>query len=96
MNDWLIKIVFGVVAIGSICAIGFSTFDGNVAARHFGGTKTITLAEGERLVNMTWKGEENSLWVLTKTEPNTPPTKYTFREHSNFGMVEGKVIVIEQ
>ena len=57
----------------------------------------VELKEGERLVNVTWKGNaESSLWVLTKNDPTTPPTTYKFEEKSTFGVMEGKVIIVEK
>ena len=68
----------------------------NEKARVFGGTETITLNKGERLVNVTWKGKEGSdLWILTKKD-TTQPITYSFKEKSNFGVMEGEVIINEQ
>ena len=68
----------------------------NQNARTFGGTETIDLEEGVRLVNVTWKGKEGSdLWILTKKD-TTKATTYYFKEKSNFGVMEGEVIIIEK
>lgn len=66
-------------------------------ARSFGGTETITLKPGERLVNITWKGKEtdSSLWILTKQD-TTKPSTYSFKEKSVAGVLEGEVIIKEQ
>lgn len=64
-------------------------------ARSFGGDLTITLDPGQRLQNVTWKTEE-SLWILTYEDPTKPPAKYTYREKSKFGIVEGAVYIVEQ
>jgi hypothetical protein len=66
----------------------------NERARNLGGTETITLKPGERLVNITWKQDDN-LWVLTKQD-TTKPSTYTFQEKSSYGVMEGKVIINEQ
>ena len=34
-------------------------------AKSFGGTSTVELPSGEKLVNVTWKGEAD-LWYLTR------------------------------
>jgi hypothetical protein len=70
---------------------------GNQRARTFGGTETIQLEEGVRLVNVTWKGREGGgdLWILTKKD-TTKATTYSFKEKSNFGVMEGEVIIIEK
>ena len=69
----------------------------NQMARNFGGTETIVLPKGRRLVNLTWKGDKGAanLWILTK-EDTTKPTTYYFEEKSDMGMMEGKVIINEQ
>lgn len=66
-------------------------------ARSFGGSETVTLEPGKRLVNITWKGQESnsSLWILTKQD-TTKPTTYSFKEKSTIGVIEGEVIIIEQ
>jgi hypothetical protein len=69
----------------------------NSIARKWGGTMKVELKEGERLVNVTWKGnKDSSLWVLTKNAPNIPPTTYKFEEKSAFGVIEGTVLIIEK
>jgi hypothetical protein len=66
----------------------------NERARNYGGTEHITLDKGERLVNVTWKQDDN-LWVLTKQD-STKPSTYSFKEKSSFGVLEGEVIITEQ
>jgi len=71
----------------------------NTQARMYGGTETIQLEEGVRLVNVTWKSTgaytNSDLWILTKKD-TTNPTTYYFKEKSNFGVMEGQVIIIEK
>lgn len=75
----------------------FSGCTENTIVRRWGGTMKVELKEGERLVNVTWKGNaDSSLWVLTKEDPNTPPTTYKFEEKSSFGVIEGTVFIIEK
>ncbi len=66
----------------------------NTRARVWGGTETIHLDEGVRLVNLTWK-EGSSLWILTKKD-TTKASTYSFSEKSNLGVMEGQVIIIEK
>ena len=75
------------IFIGTITLMGCTE---NEMARNFGGTETIDLPKGRRLVNITWKGEKGAanLWVLTK-EDTTKPTTYFFEEKSGFGVMEG-------
>lgn len=66
---------------------------GNQRARQLGGTETVTLEPNQRVVNITWK--ETNLWILTKQD-TTKPITYEFKEHSGFGLIQGKVIIVEQ
>lgn len=67
----------------------------NYIARHLGGTETITLPAGERLIQATWK--ETSLWYMTEPMPDGyQPRKIEFKEKSPSGTLEGKVIFIER
>lgn len=66
----------------------------NMATRQFDGTQNINLPENKKLVNATWK--ENSLWLLTKDMQNEDIAEtYKFEEDSNFGVMEGTVIIKE-
>ncbi len=64
------------------------------AAKHLGGTTTVDLPAGQKLINVTWK--DNSLWYLTRpmTEEDKAET-YTFQESSNLGVLEGTVTIYE-
>lgn len=74
--------------------IGLSGCTDNERARSFGGTETVNLPKGQRLVNATWK--ETDLWYLTEPMPTgyVPQTK-TFHEKSTYGAWEGTVIFHE-
>ena len=66
----------------------------NVMSRKFGGSTTINLEKGQKLVEATWK--ENSLWYLTEPmDSNYVPKTKTFIEDSNFGVLEGTVTFVE-
>jgi hypothetical protein len=64
------------------------------AAKNFGGTYTLELEKGKKLVNMTWKDDD--LWYLTKdmTKDDVAET-YQFIEDSTYGLMQGKVIIKE-
>lgn len=82
-------IVFVLMACGSMTGC-------NAITRSWGGTQTISLDKGNKLVNLTWK-ENASLWVLTRqAKDGEQPQTYEFREHSNLGVMQGKVIIKEQ
>ena len=66
----------------------------NSRARHFGGTMTIDLPKGEKLLMATWK--DANLFYLTEPMDSvyTPKTK-TFKEKSSFSIMEATVIFKE-
>lgn len=67
----------------------------NQRAKSLGGTATVTLPAGTKLVTATWKGED--LWYLYRdAKPGEKPEKLTFKEESSFGVLEGEVEFIEQ
>jgi len=64
------------------------------AAKRFGGSITVDLPKGEKLVNVTWK--DSSLWYLTRPmTKNDKVETYKFKEDSNFGILEGTVTIKE-
>lgn len=63
-------------------------------SRSFGGTMTLELEPNQKLVNITWKDTE--LWYLTRPmKDGEEPETLTFQEKSEFGVIEGKVIIKE-
>jgi hypothetical protein len=66
----------------------------NSISRKLGGTMTVNLPKGEKLVMATWK--ETSLFYLTEPmDSNYVPKTKIFREDSSWGLVESKVLFIE-
>lgn len=89
------NLVLGMIILFTVI-VCVSSCTQNQIVRKFGGTETITLDPGVRLVNATWKGKEGSdLWLLTKKD-STKATIYSFKEKSNFGVFQGEVIIVEQ
>ena len=63
-------------------------------ARSFGGTHTIKLPKNEKLELITWKDDE--LWYLTRPmREGEKAETWTYQESTDFGVVEGKVIIKE-
>jgi hypothetical protein len=60
----------------------------NQRARSFGGTEEVKLKTNEIVLNITWKGSE--MWICTK---DTLSNIVYFREKSNWGVIEGTVIL---
>lgn len=77
-----------------VATIAVAGCTANSRARTFGGTATENLPKGQKLVNMTWK--DDHLWILTRpmTDADVAQT-YQFVESSSWGLMNGKVIVIE-
>ena len=66
--------------------------------RQFGGTTTIDIPAGKRLVPYTvqWESSSHNIWYLIEDAPaNYVPKTYEFKESSNFGAMEGEIIFIE-
>jgi len=82
-----------IISISAVALLASCT--PNQRARNWGGIETIDLATVARLVNVTWKGNESpSLWVLTKQDTTVPAT-YVFTERSNYGILDGQIIIVE-
>lgn len=63
-------------------------------AKNFGGTYELNLDKGKKLVQITWKDDE--LWYLTRDmKEGKEAETYEFKEDSNFGIMEGRVIIKE-
>lgn len=63
-------------------------------ARNLGGTHTIELPKNEKLELITWKDDE--LWYLTRPmREGEKAETWTYQESTDFGVVEGKVIIKE-
>lgn len=85
------------LAIGFL--LMFSACTENQQARNFGGTETVAIAPGRKVVTVTWKSHETSadLWILTRAaKEGEKPESLEFAEKSTYGVFEGKVILKEQ
>lgn len=67
----------------------------NTRAKYYGGTATIQLPKGTKLVTATWKDDQ--LWYLYRpAKADETAETVVFKENSKYGLVEGKVIFVEQ
>lgn len=83
-----LALVFAMLAAGAGCTE-------QMRARSYGGSASIALAPGVKLVTATWK--ESDLWLLTrKAKQGEQPETYTFKESSSMGLLEGTVIIQER
>ena len=77
-----------------ITSLGLASCTENERAKRFGGTATINLPTGQKLVNVTWKDAQ--LWYLTRQmKPSDSAEAYEFKEESSFGIIEGTVKLVE-
>ena len=66
----------------------------NNMARTYGGSESIDVPQGYKVVNATWK--DNDIWMfLEPMEEDYEPQTKLFVEKSSFGVLEGEVIFIE-
>jgi len=63
--------------------------------KNWGGSMTIELPKGQKLEEITWKGDSD-LWYLTRPmrEDEIAET-HTFQQNTEFGIFEGTVTIIE-
>lgn len=77
------------------CLAVLSSCTEHQRARGLGGSSTVRLPPGQKLVNVTWKTDD--LWILMRhMHPGEAPEEYAFKESSSWGMLEGVVIIQEQ
>jgi len=72
----------------AIATLGLASCTDNQRAKHWGGTEEIQLKPNEVVLNVTWK--ESEMWICTK---DTVTGVVYFREKSNWGVMEGTVIL---
>lgn len=67
----------------------------NAVAKQIGGTVTVKLPPNTKMVNVTWK--EDNLWVVQrpKNKDESCNTTYTFQEYSNYGIFQGRALIVE-
>ena len=91
-NIILSLVITFLLTIGII--FSFTGCTRQIMAREFGGSYTIDLPKGEKLIEITWKDDD--LFYLTRPmrEDESPET-YTFQQDSAYGIFEGSVTVVE-
>lgn len=77
-----------------LAVMGFGLTGCKTIAKNMGGTITIDVPKGQKIIEATWKNA--NLWYLTRPmREDEEPEIFTFQEDSNFGIIEGKVIFKE-
>jgi hypothetical protein len=85
--------IFGIVIVVLVAVITLNSCD-QALTRSMGGTTKVQLEPGEKLLEVTWKGD--NIWYLVEPmDTDYVPKTKTFKESSRAGILEGKVIFIE-
>ena len=80
--------------LGLVVGIGLVSCTENSRVKTFGGTGDINLPKGQKLVNVTWKGEQ--VWYLSRPfHKDEEAEVYRFQEESSWGVVEGTYYIHE-
>jgi hypothetical protein len=67
----------------------------NHRVKNWGGTATLNLPKGQKLLNVTWK--ESQLWYLCRPmNTNDIAETYYFQEESSWGMMKGTYVITEE
>jgi len=90
--------IIAAICIILIIILGATSCTDNQRAKSFGGTSTINLPAGEKLVTVTWKGEAD-IWYLTRPMKSTDSVE-TYYFHQDKGAMlnitgNGEVILVE-
>ena len=85
------KIIGG---IAFLVVMGFSLTGCKSVAKSYGGTISIDVPKGQKVIEATWK--DSDVWYLTRPmREGEEPETFTLQEDSNLGIIEGKVIFKE-
>ncbi|MBQ7497001.1 MAG: hypothetical protein IJU00_04085 [Selenomonas sp.] len=94
------KIGIGLVTVLVLLfGVAYMFMGSQYITKRIGGTTTIDLPEGKKLVPYTvqWEPNGSHIWYLTEdAEPGYKPKAYTFHESSNLGILEGTIIFQEK
>lgn len=92
MNNNKISVIVVIIIAIILCCVCCTS---NHLAKKWGGSTTVCLEKGQKLVEITWK--DDNIWYLTRPmrEDEVAET-YTFNESSSFGIFEGTITVKEE
>jgi hypothetical protein len=87
-----LQTILGVIVAACLLNIGCTQ---QQVARQYGGTATIDLPAGKKLVTATWK--ESHFWYLVRNaKAGETPETYEFKESSTFGIMQGTMVLRER
>jgi hypothetical protein len=68
----------------------------NQRARSLGGKETIEVPRGQKIVTVSWKEKDGSLWILSRPmREGEEPETWSYKAKSSFGIFEGEVVLKE-
>ncbi|HWY34503.1 MAG TPA: hypothetical protein VNX68_07645 [Nitrosopumilaceae archaeon] len=77
-----------------IVIVAFTSCTSNERARNYGGSETVTLDAGQKVVNVTWK--EDDMWILTRPmRAEEVAETCKFQEKSSYGIMNGTITIVE-
>jgi hypothetical protein len=85
-------VIIGTIA--TIAAVLLYSCTEQTRAKNLGGSMTLYLPAGQKLITATWK--ESNLWYLTEPMDSAyKPQEKILKESSNWGINEGTIIFKE-
>lgn len=83
------------VVVGALSMLAVGAVAQNTWARRWGASDTKTLPPGMTVQLASWKG--NNLWILMRERTvGEAPKNWVYKEFSNWGIVEGTLVLVEQ
>ena len=69
---------------------------GNIIAKTIGGKANIELPPNQKLVSVTWKGKNDSMWILYRPfREGEKAETYIYQEDSMWGLMEATLVIKE-
>lgn len=88
------KVFFAVIF--AVMAIIFASCTEQGRTRSWGGSMTINVDPGYKLVEVTWKDDNNLWYLIEPMEDEYVPKTKIFKESSGFGVMEGVITFREK
>jgi len=83
-----------IVIVVLACLFGLWTCSANYRARNLGGTVSVPVPAGSKVLSATWKGDQ--VWYVHRPFlPGETPQTVILQESSKGGVLEGRVIFQE-
>jgi hypothetical protein len=92
---WLFPVFGGLVSLLlSISGCGLANPEFK-SVNYYNGTKVVTLEQGQKLVNVTFKAG-TAWWLVRPMRDGEMPERYEFHEDSAFDAPHGQIIIQEK